>query len=229
MDSNQTSPSEATFWTPMRVISSLVILVIFAIVVVSLFTTNETTPVAPTKNTSPDTNAQAAKKQPEAGRPNTETSSAAPDPAKLPRMSVSVMDADIKNIEGKTFKLSDYKGKVIVLNLWATWCGPCRMEVPELVKLNQEFKGQDVEIVGVNVSPEQDDPEAIREFMKEFKIPYTVGQADDELQSIFMSTSSSIPQSYLITRDGKVYKHYAGYSRKLADDLRKNIHEALNF
>lgn len=226
MDSNQTSPSEVTFWTPMRVISSVVILAVFAIVVVSLFSSKETNPIAPTKNTSPDANAPTARKQPGTGRPNAE--SAPPDPAKLPRMSASVMDAEIKNVIGKTFKLSDYNGKVVVLNLWATWCGPCRMEVPELVKLNEEFKGQNVEIVGLNVSPDQDDVQAIREFMQEFKISYTIGQVDDELQSILFSISSSIPQSFLITRDGKVYKHYTGYSRSLANDLRKNIHEALN-
>lgn len=227
MDSNQTSPPEVTFWTPMRVISSVVILVVFAVVVVSLFSSNESTS---NKNASPDANTSTAKKQTGTGKSNKDSGSAtAANPSKLPPMSASVMDADIENIAGKTFKLSDYKGKVILLNLWATWCGPCRMEVPELVKLNQEFKGQDIEFVGLNVSPEQDDPESIREFIKEFKIPYTVGQVDEDLQSIFMSTSSSIPQSFLITRDGKVYKHYAGYSRSLANDLRKNIHEALNF
>jgi thiol-disulfide isomerase/thioredoxin len=144
-------------------------------------------------------------------------------------MPKEVLETQIINIKGKPFKLSDYKGKVVLLNLWATWCGPCRMEMPELVKISEEFKGQDLEVIGLNISPDRDSPERINNFIQRFNIPYTIGIADEELAFSLMSESSSIPQSFLITRDGKIYRRFIGYNmRTTPQQLRQAIQEALN-
>lgn len=207
----------------MRVLSSIIIFAVCAIVGVSLFSSNETP-----KTENKPLNANTSGRQP-GSRPNSQPDSRpVTKPEALEQMPEMIMDAKIKDLKGKSFKLSDYKGKVVLLNLWATWCGPCRMEIPELVKISEEFKGQDVEIVGLNVSPDSDDADTIREFVDKFKISYTIAQADMDTALMFMERNGSIPQSFLITRDGKIYRHETGYRRTLPQDLRKFIHEALN-
>lgn len=217
MDSNQTSPSDVTFWTPMRVLSSIVVFAVCAIVGVSLFRSETSS-----SNSSPNTNSETTKNK-------TVKKPLATKSDELPPMSQEALDSSITSIKGKPFKLSDYKGKVVLLNLWATWCGPCRMEMPELVKISEEFKGQDFEVIGLNISPDRDSPESIKLFIKQFEIPYTIGIADEELTFLLMSENSSIPQSFLITRDGKIYRRFIGYNmRNTPPQLREAIQEAMN-
>ena len=217
MDSNQTSPSDVTFWTPMRVLSSIVVFAVCAIVGVSLFR-SETSSSNSSPNTNSETTTNKTVKKPLATKSD-----------ELPPMSQEALDSSITSIKGKPFKLSDYKGKVVLLNLWATWCGPCRMEMPELVKISEEFKGQDFEVIGLNISPDRDSPESIKLFIKQFEIPYTIGIADEELTFLLMSENSSIPQSFLITRDGKIYRRFIGYNmRNTPPQLREAIQEAMN-
>lgn len=217
MDSNRTSQSDVTFWTPMRVVSTIVVFAVCAVVGVSLFRSDISS-----NNNSPNINSETTTNK-------TTNKPLATKPDDLPPMPQEALDATINNIKGKSFKLSDYKGKVILLNLWATWCGPCRMEMPELVKISEEFKGQDFEVIGLNISPDRDSPERIKLFIKQFEIPYTIGMADEDLAFLLMSESSSIPQSFLITRDGKIYRRFIGYNmRKTPRQLREAIQEAIN-
>lgn len=224
MSSNQISASEAKFWTPMRVISSIIVFAALAIVGVSLFSSKGTVIVTNTSSLNANST------EPANNKANVEgNETPVVDPNELEQMPKPVMEAKVKNIKGKTFKLSDYKGKVLLLNLWATWCGPCRMEMPELVKLHEEFKGQDVEIIGLNISADQDTEQDIRNFIKRFNIPYTIGQADMDMAYMLLADNGSIPQTFLITRDGKLYRRFIGYGRSVPDKLRKSIQEALNF
>ena len=71
-------------------------------------------------------------------------------PAALTTLPASINDAELKAVSGAPIKLSNYAGKVLVVNLWATWCGPCRLEIPELVKLHKEFRSEGLEIVGLS-------------------------------------------------------------------------------
>src|SRR6266498_6090379 len=77
-------------------------------------------------------------------------------PAPLTVLPASVIDAELKAVTGEPIKLSNYAGKVLLVNLWATWCGPCRLETPELVKLHKEFRSQGGEVVGLSTeNPER--------------------------------------------------------------------------
>ena len=73
-----------------------------------------------------------------------------------------VWNTDIQAVDGGTFRLSDYKDKVVVLDLWATWCNPCRAEIPHLVDLNKEYGGKGVEIIGLTTESPQSDAERVR-------------------------------------------------------------------
>jgi thiol-disulfide isomerase/thioredoxin len=141
----------------------------------------------------------------------------------------AILSAPLKTIDGKPFKLSDAKGKVLLLDLWATWCGPCRLEVPHLVELQKEFGPRGLEVFGLDIDPDSDTVEAVREFMDEYKVNYKVAFLDRQFASALMAGNGSIPQSYVITRDGKIYKRFIGFSpTQTAPQLRTAIEEALN-
>ncbi len=95
-------------------------------------------------------------------------SSAAEKDNNFPPAPVAVSQAEIKNIDGSTFKIEDKKGKVLLLNLWATWCGPCRAEMPELVALQDKFRDKDFEIIGLNTDDES--VEKIKSFCRRDEI-----------------------------------------------------------
>src|SRR5262245_42648135 len=71
---------------------------------------------------------------------------------------------ELKDVEGRALRLSDYKGKVVLLNFWATWCAPCRAEMPDLVKWQREYKSQGLQVIGITYPPEE--VAEVREFIK---------------------------------------------------------------
>jgi cytochrome c biogenesis protein CcmG/thiol:disulfide interchange protein DsbE len=149
--------------------------------------------------------------------------------AMLTPLPAGILSAPLKTIDGKPFKLSDAKGKVMLLDLWATWCGPCRLEVPHLVELQKEFGPRGLEIFGLDIDPESDTTEAVREFMDQYKVNYKVAFLERQYASALMAGNGSIPQSYVITRDGKIYKRFVGFSpSQTPPQLRTAIEEALN-
>jgi thiol-disulfide isomerase/thioredoxin len=87
----------------------------------------------------------------------------------------------LKDSNGASFKLADFFGKVQVVNLWATWCGPCRREIPELIKLNKEFKSRGVEMIGLSTEDPNASAEKVRKFMQDFQIDYRIGWAPGEV------------------------------------------------
>jgi thiol-disulfide isomerase/thioredoxin len=155
-----------------------------------------------------------------ADNPTITTSGLAPVPP-------AVMNAEFKTLDGKTVKLADYAGKVVVLDVWATWCPPCREEIPHLIELNDQYKAQGLEIIGLTTEDPATDEEKVREFADQFKIDYQLGWAPRELALgvLRMSGRDSIPQTVVITRDGRVIKHFVGFHPVRTPDSMKNIIE----
>jgi peroxiredoxin len=117
----------------------------------------------------------------------------------------------------------------MVVNLWATWCGPCRLEIPELVKLHKEFHSRGVEIVGLSTENPDASAEKVRKFIQDFQIDYRIGWAPAEVGAPLMQGHEAIPQSYVISRDGWILKHFVGFSpANTPAQLRQAIEEALN-
>ena len=120
---------------------------------------------------------------------------------------------------GKEMKLSDYKGKVILLNFWATWCPPCRKELPDLSLLSTELKGKDFKMIGVSVD---DNQEVLNTFLKTNNLSYTILYEPDQLVSKYMSAAGQnqnvVPQTYIIDKNGKVVEAIMG-SKSKADFL----------
>lgn len=137
-------------------------------------------------------------------------------------------DAVIETLDDETFKLSDYNGKVVVLDLWATWCPPCREEIPYLIELNNIYRPKGLEIVGLSIEDKNRTDEAVRDFANRYGINYRVGWASEEFASAMMQGINSIPQTFIIGRDGKLVRHLVGFSSLSRDTLRQAIESALS-
>ena len=112
----------------------------------------------------------------------------------------------LDTLEGKPLNLGEYKNKVILLNFWATWCGPCRAEIPDLVELQNKYKDQ-LQIIGLVVDDE--DREAIKKFVDESGINYPVAIATDELRAQYGGIAA-LPTSFLLDAQGRVVQKHEG-------------------
>jgi thiol-disulfide isomerase/thioredoxin len=139
----------------------------------------------------------------------------------------SALEAPLETMDGKAFKLADLKGKVLVLDLWATWCGPCRNSTPELVSLQKEYGPKGFEVVGLDIDPNSDTPEDVKEFADEFDINYKLAFAEKELAMSLMR-GGNIPQTLVVGRDGRIVEHLVGFSpTSTPKRLRAAIEQAL--
>ena len=134
-----------------------------------------------------------------------------PSPQGFVAISEQALNAEIQPLDGEPFRLADFKDKVVVLDIWATWCGPCRYEIPHLVEISKEFAPKNVEVIGLTLENPQTDEEEVRKFAKEFKINYKLGWARADVAQELMAGRGSIPQTYII-KDGKVIKRFIGFS-----------------
>ncbi|MBL8191092.1 MAG: TlpA family protein disulfide reductase [Acidobacteria bacterium] len=143
-------------------------------------------------------------------------------------MSPAVLQANFKTLDGQTKKLADYSGKVVIVDLWATWCGPCRQEIPHLIEMAKTYKSKGVEVVGLtNENPSMDE-QKVKDFSKEFKINYPIGWADPQMQVGLMNGRNGIPQTIIIGRDGKVKKHFVGFNAMISvPQMKAALEEAI--
>ena len=139
-----------------------------------------------------------------------------------------LLDHELKAIDKTSFKLSDFTGKVVVINLWATWCGPCRAEVPDYEKVRKEFAGKPVEFVGLTTEDPGKAAEKVKQFVRDFNFGFRVGWADREMAGALMAGKRVIPQTIVISSNGHIVSHWQGYSRaESRDRLKQTIQKAL--
>jgi thiol-disulfide isomerase/thioredoxin len=112
----------------------------------------------------------------------------------------------LTDITGKPLKLSDYRGKVVMLDFWATWCGPCRIEIPGFVRLQTQYGSQGLAIIGISMD---DDSQPVVEFYKELHMNYPVAVGNDRLGEIYGGVLG-LPTTFLIGRDGRIYAKHVG-------------------
>ncbi len=130
-------------------------------------------------------------------------------------------DFTLKDIAGNEVNLTDYKGKVVVINFWATWCGPCHLETPWLVELREQYHKQGFEIIGVSVdSLGEYDPAEISEFIKEHKVGYPIVMATKEMVNAF-GPVTGLPTTLVIDRQGKIRRRHRGLIS--FDDLKEKV------
>lgn len=153
--------------------------------------------------------------------------SAAPDVASAPALPPDYL---VPSIDGGTFRLSDYRGKVLVMDFWATWCPPCQAETPELVRLSKQYSSQGVSVVGLHIDDRgRSSLGDIRSFIKSYNVPYTVGLATDGMFTTYLGTKDdTIPQTLVFDRQGKVVAHLVGFDPSHADALENAVKRAMS-
>jgi thiol-disulfide isomerase/thioredoxin len=123
-------------------------------------------------------------------------------------------------------RLSDYKDKVVILDFYATWCARCRESIPHLVDLQRRYGPKGLQIVGLNVGGANDYDE-VPSFAREFKIQYQLGIPDPELEDLYIADDRSIPQTFILDRNGVILKRFVGYDESLAGELERAIRASL--
>jgi cytochrome c biogenesis protein CcmG/thiol:disulfide interchange protein DsbE len=138
-------------------------------------------------------------------------------------------DFTLQDANGNPVKLSDFRGKVVLLNFWATWCGPCALEIPWFIEFEQQFRAQGLEVVGVSMDDEG--WKVVKPYIQEHKLNYRVVMGTDSVGQLYGGVDS-LPTTFLIDRYGKIAKVHVGLAGKneyrdeieaLLGEGRKNI------
>ena len=214
---------KSQFWTPLRLALTAMVLCLIGIGGISSCTSSDEKGNVATQ---PAANSRVPPPPPKAAN-----DPAAPSTAPPP-LPANILEAKLKTIKGGTITLGDYSGKVLIVNLWATWCVPCRNEIPELVKLYKEFRTQGVEIVGLTTEDPEQNAEAVKDFAHTFQMNYHVGWANREVALALMQVnqSGSIPQNLIISRDGHVLRKFIGFNPiSTPPQIRQAITDALSY
>ena len=160
--------------------------------------------------------------------PEPEIKPSKPEAPVLTFLSEDMLERKIRAIQGSSFRLSDFHGKVLVINLWASWCGPCRREIPEYEKVRKEYAGQQVEFIGLTTEDPAEATDAVNQFVRQTQFGFRLGWADRDLTRTLMNGRHSIPQTLVIDAGGGIVNHWVGYARgQSAERLRDAIERAL--
>lgn len=198
------------------IIKSIFLLLIFAIAFSGLTSCNRNSNTAKqTENTNSTANETVEKSDNQNSAPS--------KPSEFPPFPAALMKAEIKKTDDSKFKLEDKKGSVVLINLWATWCGPCRSEMPHLIEMQDKFRDKNFELIGLDVDPES--VEDINKFAEQMKLNYQLGFADDEMMKEFLRISSftGIPQSFLVDREGRLRGVFVGGGPTVINKMKTTV------
>jgi cytochrome c biogenesis protein CcmG/thiol:disulfide interchange protein DsbE len=206
MSGRKNEISKVKLWTPLRVVCTIIVLGLLAAFGVS--SCNSKDVIVPANPAS--------------------SNSAGHVTAGLVTLPKMIWDAENKASSGGPIKLANYSGKVLLVNLWATWCGPCRMETPELVKLHKEFQSRGVEMIGLSTEDPDASAESVSDFIRQYNVDYQIGWATREVAQTLMQGRTSIPQSFVIARDGRIVRRFIGFRPDLTPvQIKQALEEAL--
>ncbi len=129
-------------------------------------------------------------------------------------------------LDGRRASLADHRGEVVVLDFYATYCPPCREEIPHLVELQKRYGPQGFKVVGLNVGGAEDQAK-VPEYVKELGIHYQLANPDEEVVDMFLAGVSDIPQTFVINREGRVVERLVGYNTEVARRLEAAVESAI--
>jgi cytochrome c biogenesis protein CcmG/thiol:disulfide interchange protein DsbE len=131
-------------------------------------------------------------------------------------------DFELKDSEGRTVKLSDFKGKVVLLNFWATWCGPCKIEIPWFIEFERAYKDQGLVVLGV--ATDEEGWEVVKPYITEKQVNYRVVMSSPSVEQLYGGVEA-LPMSFMVDRQGKIASIHTGLVSK--SDYENEIKELL--
>jgi peroxiredoxin len=120
-------------------------------------------------------------------------------------------DWKLTDLDGKTVKFSDFRGKVVILDFWATWCMPCRVEIPQFVELQKQYGDKGLAIIGVSL--DEQEPEVVKKFVKRLGVNYSIVIGNQKVAEAYGGIEG-IPTTFVIDRGGRIVHGYIGYNDK---------------
>ena len=127
---------------------------------------------------------------------------------------------------GNRSVFSEYKGKVLILDFYATWCAPCRDSIPHLIGLQKKYEAQGVQVVGLNVGGPGDE-QLVPAFARHYGIQYTLARPDDDLASFLLAGQDAIPQTFVFDRQGQLVQRFVGFGPSTGTYLDSAVETAL--
>jgi glutathione peroxidase-family protein len=208
------------FWTAPRVLLTLLAVGLLSALGLSSCNSSDVPNNAPANRvaTAPSTNAPPVTNAP---------------PAAFVSLPQNLRDTKLQTLDGESVKLADFADKVLIVNIWATWCGPCQQEMPELVKMNSEYKARGLVVLGLATTyNEHRGIDFVKDFIRSKGINYRIVWDDGTLSAPLVQLvqgQSVIPQSFVISRDGRIVKHFQGFNPYSTPQLmRQAVEDALN-
>ncbi len=120
-------------------------------------------------------------------------------------------DFTVKDLKGREISLSNYSGKVVFLNFWATWCGPCKAEIPDFIEAYKQYKDKGMEIIGISV--DRISPKSVLKFAEKYKINYPVVMSTNKIKKDY-EPGPYVPTTIIIDKEGKIRHRHIGYMNK---------------
>ncbi len=145
-----------------------------------------------------------------------------PHCAKKPKETVSAPDFTLKTIEGQEVTLSGLRGKVVLLDFWATWCGPCKESIPHLTQLHKNYQDKGFELIGMSLD-KSGEVEMVRRFVKSMDIPYPIIMTPEDVARNYKITG--LPTTVLIDKEGKVREKIVGFNSAIGQQIAARIEE----
>lgn len=130
-------------------------------------------------------------------------------------------------LDSRRARVSDYVGQVVVLDFYATWCGPCRISTPHLVEMHHRYAEKGLRIIGLNVGG-TDDRAKVPDYVEEFRIPYMLGYPDPAMSQLYLSDDDRIPQAFVFDRKGRLVKRFISYDDSMPGELERIVQGAID-
>ena len=129
-------------------------------------------------------------------------------------------------LDGRRAALEDYRGQVVVLDFYATYCPPCIEGIPHLVELQRRYGPQGMKVIGLNVGGREDQAK-VPALVRRFQIQYQLANPDDETVGLYLAADDTIPQTFVFDRRGQLVRHFVGYDKEVGRELERAIEGAL--
>jgi cytochrome c biogenesis protein CcmG/thiol:disulfide interchange protein DsbE len=138
-----------------------------------------------------------------------------------PEVGAIAPDFTLKDLKGRDVSLSEYRGHVVILDFWATWCPPCNETIPELVSVEEKYGGKGVVVLGIAIDDGRSDATMLSAFSKEHRMNYPILLGSDAIEGIY--NIRSIPTLFLVDKKGKIQNLYMGYRENFRDIISAEI------